>query len=94
MNLAAAISFGTGLLMVVACWFMIGQPRPLVRWLAMPQAVLLTWPALKELPYLPWVLAALLLVPLTVKPRPHVQLGRFCLSIMAGMLLAGIVTAL
>lgn len=93
MTLAAALSFVVGLLGVLACWLMLGQPRRHVRWLAVSQAALMTWPALRELPHVEWMLTVLVVVPLVVEPRPHIALGRFCVSIMAGMLCAGIVAA-
>lgn len=93
MTFGTAISFVVGLLGLVACWLSLGQQARLARWPAVSQAAFLSWPALRNLLHVEWVLAVLVIIPLVVKPRPHVELGRFCLSVMAGMLLAGAVAA-
>lgn len=91
--LGEAIRFGVGLIMGVCAWAILGQPRRLGRWVAVPQVGLLTWAALKELPYVVWVVLGLVSLPLITKPHPHVGLARFCTAIMGGMVLAGACSA-
>jgi hypothetical protein len=87
--LAETIRFGVGLAMAVCAWAMLGQPRRLVRWLAVLQAGLLASAALRDLSHSHWVILLLAIAPLAAKPHPHVGLARFCTAIMAGMVLAG-----
>lgn len=92
--LAETISFGVALVMVVCAWAMLGQPRRLVRWLAVLQAGLLTSAALNDLSHSYWVILLLAIAPLAAKPHPHVGLARFCTAIMGGMVLAGACSAI
>lgn len=90
MSLAQGISFVVGLVLLLAGWLMLSDPRRFIRCLGLSQASLGTLAALGDLLKLEWVLLPLVLVALAIKPHPSVLVARFVLSIMAGLTLAGI----
>jgi hypothetical protein len=88
-----AIGFVAGVLLLLAGWLMLNDARRFMRCLALLQASLGTSAALQDWRGLEWFLTTLLIVAVAVKPHPSVTVARCCVSVMAGLLLAGIVAA-
>lgn len=90
---AQAIGFVVGALLLLAGWLMSNDARRFMRCLGLLQGSLGTAAALHDLRNLEWILVTLVFVAVVIEPHPSVTVARCCLSVMVGLLLAGIVAA-